>query len=203
MHAHETQLLVPYYLREVVAAQVELTDEEKLAFYEKNKQTFLRPPRVRLAQITVPTLEQAEQIHKQLVDGADLTWLARQHSIDRLKETGGDRGWLEPSPGVDPFHDWVLHAQPGDVREPFGAEGNFIVVKAVAREEQGPYPYEQISGNVREALFNEKFRAQLDLFISTLRSRAEIEVYQDRLEQLAIRGTVDESGEAGGHAHAH
>jgi parvulin-like peptidyl-prolyl isomerase len=203
IHAHETRLLVARYLEEVVAASVEVKHEELRAYYEAQKNDFLRPPRLRLGQITVEQLEQAERIRDLLRDGADLGWLAEQHSIDGFEAKGGDRGWFEPTPGLDSFNDRLLESEVGDVLEPFGLEGHFAVIKVLAREEQGPYPYEQISGNIRQAALEQKTLAEIDRYIDVLRDRSEIEVFEDRLNDLQIAGTMDHESDEGGTASGH
>ena len=205
LHARETQLLVERYLEEVLSPRVEVDAKEMQSYYDEHKSQFLRPPRVRLGQITVETLEEARRIAGLLSEGADLRWLAERHSIDGFKAKGGDRGWYEPRPGVDPFNDNLLAAEVGAVLDPFGEPGSFLVVKVLAREEQGPYPYDEVSGNVRNAVYQKKLLEEIDRYITVLRSRSEIEIYEDRLTRLQIVGSVEEEhgagGTAGGHGH--
>lgn len=205
LRARETQLLVPRYLEEVVAAGIEISVEEMREYYEEHKGEFLRAPRVRLGQVTVATLEEAQKVAGMLRSGADLAWVAQQHSIDGFKESGGLREWLVPVPGLDSLQDLLMGAQAGDVLDPFGAEGNYIVLKMVAREEQGSFEFDQISGNVRQMLFAQKSRVALDRYIATLRERSEIVLHNDRIHALTISGSVEESAEkeasAGGHGH--
>jgi len=205
VHAYETQLLVPLYLEEVVGGNVQVTADEIKAYYEAHKEEFHRPPRVRLAQITVETEEEAQQITEQLRKGTDFTWLARQRSIDRLKDTGGDRGWYEPQPGVDDFNQDLFTAKVGHVLEPFGMPGNYIVVKVTARQEQGIYEFGEISGNLRETVYQESLRKEMEAFMDKLRSRAEIEINEELLTQLDIKGepekAQEKSGMGDGHGH--
>lgn len=205
LRTRETELLVPRYLEEVVAASIEISAEEMKAYYDEHKDQFLRAPRVRLGQVTVPTMAEAEKVAEMLRSGADMAWVAQQHSTDGLKESGGLRGWMVPTPGLDALQDRLLEALTGEVLEPFGVEGNYIVLKMVAREEQGPFEFDQISGNVRQKIFTEKSRVVLDRYITTLRERSEIVLYEERIQALAISGTIvepeAEAGAAGGHGH--
>jgi parvulin-like peptidyl-prolyl isomerase len=204
LRSKETQLLVPRYLGEVVAANIEIDAGEIRAYYDEHKNLFLQPPRVRIGQVTVPTPEQAEKVAKMLRGGADLAWVAQQHSTDAFKALGGLRDWIVLSPGADPLHDRLLEAAAGDVVDPFAVAGEYRVVKLVAREEQGPYPFDRVSGNVRQMLFDEKARAALDGYISKLRERSEIVLFDDRIRAMSISGSVvktEEEGAPGGHGH--
>lgn len=205
LHSRETQLLVPRYLEEVVAAGIGITPEEMQEYYDEHKNQYLRPPRVRLGQITVATMGEAEKVARLLRDGADIAWVAQQYSTDGFKDQGGMRGWMVPTPGLDALQDRLLEGQAGDILDPFGVEGNYIVLKMLAREEQGPFEFEQISGNVRQTLFTDKFRVVLDRFITTLRERSEIVLHDDRIQALEFSGSfvkqTEEDDSPGGHGH--
>lgn len=205
VHNRETELLVPRYLEQVVAPRVKVTEEDLKQYYADHVDEFHKLPRIRLGQITVATEEEAWRLARQLRDGADLAWLVKQHSIDRYKETGGDRGWMTPNPGLDEIHDQLLEAPRGTVIDPFGVPDNWQVLVVTGREEQGSYTFDEISGNIRQKVFKEKFRIVLDEFITKLRERAEIEINQDVLASLRISGSMETAGEEeGGHgAHGH
>ena len=90
----------------------------------------------------------------------------------------------------------------GTVLDPRPAEDSWVVYKVMAREEQGTFDYEEVSGNMRQAVFRQKFTAVLDRFIKTARERSEIEIREGVLAALRLSGTREE-GEAapehGGH----
>ncbi len=190
--ASETQLLIPRILSEVVAADIEVTQEEMESYYEEHKNQYHRPPRVRIGQITVAERAEAERLAELLRQGADLAWLARQHSIDDFKDAGGDRGWATPKRSGDPIEEALLDAQPGDVLGPAAVGENFLVVRVITREEQGVYDFQEVSGNVRQAVNNREFQLALHDYIQKLRSRSEIVVNEDVLATLQITGTPAE-----------
>ncbi len=198
--AFETSLLVPRYLEEVVAPGVEVSREEMEAHYRQHRAEFTRPPRVHLGQITVAGEEEAQRIAGLLRQGTDLGWLARRHSIDRFRDQGGERGWVEAgSSGFDPR---LLDAEPGDVLDPVGSSGNVVVLKVTARQEGEPYSFEEVSGNVRSAVFSRKMRAAIEQLMDTLRERSEIEIDRELLAGMRLGGTLEEAAEtAGGHGH--
>ena len=115
-----------------------------------------------------------------------MAWLARQHSIDRFKGSGGDRGWVEPRPGGP--DERLLETSVGDVIDPMGVPENYVVLKILAREEQGLYNYNEVSGNVRSAVHSQKLRGALEKFMDILRSRSEIEINEELLKSLQITG---------------
>jgi peptidyl-prolyl cis-trans isomerase C len=194
LSATETQLLIPRMLNEVVAAGIDVTQEEMESYYEEHRNQFHRPPRVRIGQITVANREEAERLAELLRQGADLAWLVRQHSIDDFKDAGGDRGWTTPKRSGDPIEEALFEALPGDVFGPAAIDGSFVVVRVMARDDQGVFNFQEISGNIRQAVFDLKFQESLHEYIQKLRSRSEIVVNEDVLNTLEITGAPSEAG---------
>ncbi len=201
VRAFESSLLAPRYLEEVVAPGIEVSREEMEAYYREHADEMHRPPRFHVGQITVASEEEAERIAGLLREGTDLAWLARRHSIDRFRDRGGDRGWIEP--GSSGFNERLWQAEPGDVMNPVGVRGNFVVLKVTARQEQGVYPFEEVSGNVRSAVASTKMREAVERLMDTLRSRSEIEIDRELLATLRLGGKMKEAkeDEPGGHGH--
>jgi parvulin-like peptidyl-prolyl isomerase len=182
----------------VVATDVTVTPEEMQVYYEAHKEAFHRPPRVHARQITVASEEEAARLAALLEQGTDVAWLARQHSTDAFKDAGGDRGWVVPRRSGDSLEEALFEAQPGDVLGPVERDGGFIVVLVGAREEQGLYTLEEIGGNVRKTLSEQKAQQALHDFIQTLRDRSEITIHEDVLAAMRITGSpVEETAHSG------
>jgi len=206
LRAYETRILVPRYLDEVLAPKIRVAREELEAYYAEHRESFRKPPRLHLSQITVASAEEADRVAELARAGGDFAWLARQHSIDNYRDAGGDKGWVEPRPGIDSFNDTLLAAEVGDVLDPVALDEEHVVFKVTGREEQGTYTFQQVSGNVRQALFDRKANAAIDELVTTLRERSEIVVDEDVLAKLAVTGSVDEAekapgGMGAGHGH--
>ena len=186
LHAAETQLVASRYQSEVVAGEVRVTPEETAAWYERHKESYHRPPRLRLRQVTVATEAEARRIAALVRQGTDVAWLARQHSTDGYKSAGGDRGWVTPKATGEALEAALFEAKAGDVLGPNPAAEGFTVVRVEAREEQGIYDFKEISGNVRKAVEDDKLQQAIHAVIQKLRSRSKIEVYEDRVAALRI-----------------
>ena len=133
LRARETQLVVALYLKDVVGSDITVEEDETKAYYEEHRSDYTKPPRVHLSQITVADEAEAERLAGLLREGADMAWLARQHSIDRFKDAGGARGWTVPARGVDPIQDTLFEAESGAVLGPMGFPGNYTVTRVDAR----------------------------------------------------------------------
>jgi parvulin-like peptidyl-prolyl isomerase len=137
-----------------------------------------------------------------LRQGAELAWLARQHSIDGFKDSGGDRGWLVVSRGADPVQEALFDAGVGDVIGPLGQEGNYFVLRVNAREEQGYFTLKELSATARQGILQRKYLEAMADYLGRLRERADIKVNQDALQSLQITGKpgkVDSGSATGPH----
>jgi parvulin-like peptidyl-prolyl isomerase len=137
-----------------------------------------------------------------LRQGTDLAWLARQHSIDGLKESGGDKGWIVPQRRFSALHDALFGAEPGAVLGPMGVPGNYTVVRVNAVEDQGHYSFEEAQGRARAGVADLKYQQTIDEFIRKLRSRSEITINEAILASMRITGAqVEEEAAPPGHGH--
>jgi len=202
VQAYERQLLVPRFLREVVADGISVDETEARAFYEANLEAFRKPARLHIGQITVESEQEAEEMVTLLEQGADLAWLARQHSIDGLKEAGGDKGWVIPQTNFSALHNALADATTGDVLGPLGAPGRYTVVRVNAREEQGFHSFEEGANRAEAGVSTTKFQRALDEFIMKLRSRSEIDIHEEVLASMSISGrVVEDEATPPGHGH--
>ncbi len=199
--ALEMHLLARRYFSEILSADIEVVDQDLLTYFEEHQEAFRKPPRIQVGQITVATSEEADRIADLLRQGSDLAWLAREHSIDRFGDNGGDRGWMVAQPGIDPIQDALFDAEAGDVIGPLGMPGNFIVIRVGARDEQGLFKLEEVRNQVASAVFREQFEASRTSLIEKLRERSEIEINDAGLEALVVSGSLEEDEPAPSHEH--
>ncbi len=207
VRALETRLLVSRYLQEVVSQTIRVTPDEMQSYYQAHKEGYHKPPHVFLSQITVASEAEAEKVAELARGGADFAWLARQHSTDTLRQQGGAKGWKTPQPGVAGLDEQLLGAQVGDVLGPVGGADAWVVYQVGAREEQGLYSFQEVSGNVRAAVYQQAAQQAIDGVVSKLRERSEVEIHHDVLDHLRISGEVEPEaaepagGMPAGHGH--
>lgn len=186
LHALEMSQLASRYLKETVASGVEVTPQEMREYYDKHHEAFRKPPRIHLLQITVATQEAADRIAAEAKGGTDFAWLARQHSIDKYRESGGERGWMAANEGIVNFRTELANAKAGDVLGPKESPSGWVVVKVDLFEPQDYYSFEAVSGNVKNRAQSEKIVARIDQVIKTLRERSEIWIDQKALAEIRL-----------------
>lgn len=179
-----------------------VTDEEVKTIYERMPQLSKVPERIRVRQIVVATLQEAEALRATAVNpgGADFAALARQHSIGAGKEQGGDIGWYVKAEDL-PF---VPETDAGSVKKFFptlesvafslekdqisqpvkGPDGNYYVIKLETRAPEQRKLLTELSDTIRNGLLIQKRQEAVQDHLERLWSKGTVQMNDRRLEQL-------------------
>ena len=129
-----------------------------------------------------------------------MTWIARQRSIDRFRDKGGDRGWVEAGRALEPFSAAELQiTEAGTMLGPKGWEENYVVMRIAAVEPQDDYSFEEVSGNVHNRLKSAKFTEAMDQLLAKLRDSSQIRFYEDHIAFLNITAESAAGKKPAGH----
>jgi peptidyl-prolyl cis-trans isomerase C len=174
LDAMKQQLLISLLFNELIV-ELEPSDEAKHAEYERikaqNEKTGEKQYHVR--HILVDEEAQANDIIKQLDEGADFAKLAEEFSTDTgSRENGGDLGWAEAGRYVKPFADAVVAlGEGGTTSKPVKSDYGYHVVEVLGmRSPQFP-AYEEVEEQLRKDMLT----TSRDELITRLRGEAKIE----------------------------
>ena len=83
--------------------------------------------------ILVPTAEQAEDLKKQIAEGADFAEIARKNSTCPSSARGGDLGEFSPGQMVKEFNDVVFTEPVGVVHGPVKTQFGYHLIEVTKR----------------------------------------------------------------------
>jgi parvulin-like peptidyl-prolyl isomerase len=87
--------LAEEYKYTVLWKDISATEEEIQEYYEKNKDLYLDPAKVKVREIMVKTEEEAKEVLKQVKEGADWEKLAKEKTLRaHVKHRGGELGFV-------------------------------------------------------------------------------------------------------------
>ncbi len=157
--------------------------------YEKNKQTFMTPEKVRASHILIQILpgdtpavaadkeKKAKELTRRAAAGEDFAALARQYSEDGdSRDSGGDLGYLEKSTPVI-FGDAVSNLKVGEVSSPVRSKVGFHVIKVTERIVPTQMTLSQVRDRIAALIEAEKRRLAVQLLLEGLRKNAKIEIF--------------------------
>lgn len=80
--------------------------------------------------------QEANDILRQIRNGADFEEMAREHSADQSASQGGDLGWFGPGRMVAPFEEAAFAARVGQVIGPISTQFGFHLIEVTERATQ-------------------------------------------------------------------
>ncbi len=164
-----------------------VTDEEiKAAYDQKYTADSLQEYKVR--HILVKEEKEAKDIIDALAKGEDFIKLAKEHSLDGSKETGGELGWVGPSQVVKPFGDAMAELEKGKhSTSPVQTQFGWHVIDVLDIRTQEPPPFEQVKDQLKLQIRQQKL-AQM---VTELRKSAEIKVEGTQQDSAAAEKPAD------------
>lgn len=124
-----------------VAERIQVTDQEVKNFLASDLGKAQLSEEYHLANILIPTsdsasssevqaaAQKAEDLYKQLKQGADFAQLAIARSGSDTALDGGDMGWRKAGQLPPPFDRMLSSMPPGDITPPVRTPGGFIILK--------------------------------------------------------------------------
>jgi peptidyl-prolyl cis-trans isomerase SurA len=164
------------YIGEEVERKLVVTDGELRAEYEARKSTdFGATPSERLAEVLVPSKEQAAQVAARLRAGEDFAAVAREVSSAPSRTSGGDLGTIPRRSMNASLLEVVANLGPGQVSDPIPAKGGYRILKVVSRDNGRQQSYEEVAEKLRAELRERRRAEALDALSKRLREHADIE----------------------------
>ena len=158
------------------------TEGECRAYYEGNIEQFSDEDEVRASHIfkSVRETEKREAIFKalcevrqRLVDGADFTELAREHSDKPEEEI--DLGFFKRGELMDEFEIVTFSMKAGEVSPVFATQHGFHLAKVTERKAGQPKPFESVRADIESELTAQRQDAKLQQLVDKLKKTAKIE----------------------------
>jgi peptidyl-prolyl cis-trans isomerase SurA len=121
--------------------------------------------------------DRAAEVVEKARGGQDFATLAMEYSDDPgTREAGGVLGTFPVDQLSAQFQSALQGMQPGEVTDPIEGAAGYFVLKLVDQAEGQAPTYEELEERMRQAVFDEKLEAELEVFLGELRERFYIEV---------------------------
>jgi peptidyl-prolyl cis-trans isomerase D len=138
-----------------VAATINVTDEQLRAAYSNALDNFRMPERVHARHILLKTegksdaekaalKAKAEDLLKQLKNGADFAELAKKYSDDGSKDQGGDLGWFVRNQMVPEFDSVAFALKPKELSGVVTSQFGYHIIQVLEKEPAKLKPFEEV-----------------------------------------------------------
>ena len=161
--------------------KVSVSEEEMRRYFEESGMASVREVRAR--HIMVKTREEAEDIRKALIKGADFAELAQERSLDEASaEKGGDLGYWREGTVVGPTAKAVFALKSGALSQPVqDGTGNYHVIQVM---DQRSVPYEAQKGKIQNVLLGKERLKRRNAFFNELKQRFQLRAVGETVSLL-------------------
>ncbi len=154
-----------------------IKEEDIKKYYKESPTPMMKPERVYVKLIQVPTREEGEKIIKEMKEeGLDFDALGEKLKKEN-RAVVSDYGWARPDFFRGAIADALRELKEGEYGGPYkGAEG-FYLLKVKKREPERVMTYEEAKDQIRQLLLSRKRQAMIAHYISEKRKKAEIKKF--------------------------
>ena len=170
--------LVEELSREIIDAQLTITEEELRTAYEEQTLGWEIWP----AHILSASEEDAREIIRLLDAGASFSELARERSLADDADKGGNLGaFFDQSGAVSSLRDGTFHLEEGQVSEPIPTIDGYEVIKVLKKQR---IPFEQLRADIATQLSRRKWRSRREVVIDSLKKAYDLRYHRDRIHAV-------------------
>lgn len=169
---------------------LEVTDEEVKAYYDKNKARYEVKEQVRASHILfkvgkkddkakdAAAKKKADDVYKEAsAKGADFAALAKKNSQGPTAPRGGDLSYFTKGRMVPAFEKVAFGMKVGEVSKPVRTQFGWHIIKVTDKKEGRQRPFDEVKESIGKLLRNKKSRKAKAEMLKTLRSEAKIESF--------------------------
>ncbi|WP_101845056.1 peptidylprolyl isomerase [Halobacillus sp. Marseille-P3879] len=162
-------------MNQLLKDRISVTDEEKEAYFEENKESFNQPEQVTARHILTETKEEAQTVLDKLEEGEDFADLAAEYSTDdTTSESGGDLGTFGEGEMVEAFDKAAFSMEAGEVSDPVETEYGFHIIEVTDRTDAKEAVYEDVEEEVTDALYDSKLNEEYSVWLEEKMTEYEI-----------------------------
>ncbi len=182
-------IFIKNYLEEKVYSDIQVTEEDKIAEFNKNQDKLNIPERIKVSHILVKTGKDAteeekqkagkkiEDIRKKALAGEDFAQLAKQYSEDESGAQGGNLGYFRRGEMIKSFEDVAFALNQDEISDVVETDFGYHIIKLTDRKAPHTLTYEEVKKDIERYLTNQKRADILAGKVEELREKANIEIY--------------------------
>ncbi len=161
-------------IEELLAPEVEITDEDMQTYFDENKEEFNQKEQVRASHILVEDEATAQEVLEKINAGEDFAELAKEYSTDGSAENGGDLGFFGKGDMVAEFEEAAWALEKDEVSDIVKSEFGYHIIKKTDYQAAEEAKFEDHKDEIKDALFYEEVNSLYPTFIEELKEKYEI-----------------------------
>jgi peptidyl-prolyl cis-trans isomerase C len=153
-----------------VANKTRVTDSDIAEYYKSNPDLFKKPVKVRVKSILVKTREEAEEVLREVNDGAAFGYLAQKKSLHpHAEERAGEIGWFAKGEKDPALEKVAFSLKKEEVSGVIQTADGYEVIKLMDRKGGGLRPLEEVKPAIQMTLSMQKLEKEKQLYYKKAR----------------------------------
>lgn len=166
---------ISQYMIKKVIDSVSVTEEEIKQFYEQNQDSFGETKKVKASHILVGDIQKAEDLYKQIMDGADFAQIAKENSTCPSSRQGGDLGFFGKGQMVKEFEDSAFSLEVGEISKPVKTQFGYHLIKLTDKKVEEKQDFEKVKDELKKSLIAKKQQEAYVNKINDLRKKYDVQ----------------------------
>ncbi len=181
--------MIDEFQRNYMLKDIEPTDDEVLAYYQANPDSFMEDEQVQVLEIQVDTEAEAEKVLARINKGEDFGKLASLLTKRTIAKTkNGDLGFFTERQR-QPLFNAAKTLKKGEVYpQPIPYEGKFSIIKLVDTKGRELKPFESVQRIIKNKLRNQKRSKAIEEWLAKARGKYGYKIYEEE-----IKKTIDKT----------
>ncbi|MGB2705405.1 MAG: peptidylprolyl isomerase [Candidatus Omnitrophota bacterium] len=162
---------------------ISVSPNEILLYYEKNKETFREPKKVKLRAILIrvnenrseeAAIRSAKEILNRIEKGGDFVLLAEKYSEGPYAASGGDMEWVEEGELMGRIDDLVFSLDENEISGILKTNLGYHIFKVEEKKDSRAIEFHEAKKRIEQILYNKKTQEKLKKWIERLKENAYI-----------------------------
>ena len=194
-------LLTQKVIQQEVGGRMDIGPDEIKKYYDAHKQDFNSPEQVDLSEIFLNTdgktpeevaavKTKADDLHKQLVNGADFAQLAIRHSEGSTAQDGGELGAFQRGQLAPQLEAVVFKLDKNAITDVIQTKTGFEILKVNEHYQAGLQPLDKVSDQITNIIYKQKMDPAMRDYLAELREESYVTVKPGFTDTAAVPGAT-------------
>lgn len=182
---YRDQIMMKKLVDYEVKSKISVLPSEISDYYEKHKDQYRGTDSYRVKNILIKAKDavsfelakvEIENVYNKLKEGGNFDDFAKQFSQGPNAENGGDMGYIKQGQMLEALDMAIFKLKPGEFSEPVKSEIGYHIFKVEDIKYGRLSSLEDVNKDIQMALFQDKFKAQVNEWLSGLKKKAYISI---------------------------
>ncbi|MGG1215417.1 peptidyl-prolyl cis-trans isomerase [Micromonospora provocatoris] len=162
--------------KDVIAASIDITDEELKQYFEENKDDYGQPEQVAASHIFLEDEATAKEVEAKITAGEDFAELAKAYSVDTdTSEDGGDLGYISRGQMDEQFEEAAFALEKGAVSGVVQSAEGYHIIKVTGKVPAEEAVFEDVKDEIYETVLETRINEEYTTWLAEKQEQYKIE----------------------------